>query len=68
MATIAQLVGGLEILQEFNPGGIVSAEHDVIYAHGPDPDEDKISKKDKRKLKNLGWYWDEKFQCWAHFT
>lgn len=68
MATIDQLVGGLEIFRRFDPSGSVSTERGVIYVPGPSPDTDKISKKDKRLLENLGWYWDAKLQCWARNT
>lgn len=61
---------GLEILLALHrPGRAanVSAEHDVIYASGPPPDEipgDVL----KKLTDELHWHWDESLDSWVKYT
>jgi hypothetical protein len=66
MATMKQMAAGLTILMKYDPEGSCSAEHDILYA-GPD-EQGKVSEEDQKKLEDLGWHWDEQFDCWARFT
>lgn len=65
MATADKIVDGLRILIAGSSRVDVSAEHDVIYAGGPTT---TVNTEDRLELERLGWYWDEQFGCWAHFT
>lgn len=65
MASISDVMGGLEILRKYaTPDDDMAAEHDVIYA----PGGRKVSKEDRAALEKLGWFWDDEFHCWARFT
>ena len=66
MATCQQLIEGLTILEKYGGDDDCAAEHDIIYA-GSTP-ADKMSKEDAKRLDELGWHWDDEFDCWARFT
>ena len=58
---------GLEILLKYNcKDKDFSAEHDQVWAGGPEPSE--LSAEDSAALDGLGWFWDEEFECWSHFA
>ncbi len=61
---ILQLIDGLTILAKYEPGGNVEPGHDVIC--GPGPENPKPE--DKTRLDELGWHWDEEYDCWTAFT
>lgn len=78
MASIAQVVEGLEILAKTAsvPRGLAEkgetdrrtahiggANHDIIW--GPDADP---SDEDKARLEELGWHFDQESDCWARFV
>ena len=56
---------GLGILLKYikEPHPNISADHDVIYAAGPAPDEG-VNEVDLAELEKLGWRWDESVDCW----
>jgi hypothetical protein len=67
---IQKVIQGLTILAKY--GDHVAADHDQIWA-GPDvsgvlPDEDKITKEDKKQLKKLGWFVDPEAGIWSKFV
>ena len=59
------LYEGLGVLLKYGDDE-VAVEHDVIYA-GPNNLE-KVSVEDQIKLKELGWYWSEDYDCWEYFV
>lgn len=65
MATIAQVIEGLVIIGKYEKGD-VAADHDVIWA-GSGP-ETKVLKEDRDKLRDLGWFYDKKFEGWKKFV
>lgn len=71
MPTMLEVIEGLMILSRYcdaDDHGSVSAEHDILYA-GPDNfNPGAMSKKDRRRLKELGWHVDSEFDCWARFV
>ena len=69
MATLKEVRDGLNILSKYLSKGeesYVTAQHDILFA-GPGLDGG-ISDEDKKKLEDLGWHFDEEFDCWARFT
>ncbi len=64
---MSQIKDGIEILLKYGDGS-TAAEHDEIYA-GPDGKMvADISDEDCKALEILGWFWDERYDCWRHFT
>lgn len=63
MDRASKVITGLVIMNKYD-GVEISAEHDIIYA-GPDED---MSKEDVKELEQLGWFFDEEYECWAHFV
>ncbi len=64
-----EIYEGLGILLKYKPQGADSscaAEHDIIYASGPPPEE--LDPEDKKKLEKLHWVWEEGFDSWIKFT
>lgn len=59
------LIRGLQILQRYNPKASVAAAHEILYA-GPG-ESTEISDVDAKELKELGWFFEEEFNCWARF-
>lgn len=55
---------GLSILLKYVPEGSCCAEHDVLYAEGPQ----EVSPDDRDRLLSLGWRWDVNAGSWARFT
>jgi hypothetical protein len=68
MATLNQVIKGLEILVKYSGDGShsICAEHDIIYA-GPDVKED-LRDEDRKALEELGWHWAEDADSWARFV
>lgn len=67
MATIADVVDGLNILRKYWPNSDVSAEHDVLYAGG---DQAKVQMQpgDLELLEKLHWRYNSTFDCWQRYT
>ena len=74
MASIRQIVEGLEILAEsalpMKGSGdtgkdvqIGGAEHDVIFG----PEIGHLKEGQVKRLLQLGWHFDDECQCWARF-
>lgn len=57
---------GLSILLKYNPDGDTAADHDIIYAASIPMKN--IAADDLKQLDDLGWFWDQQYECWAHFT
>lgn len=66
MADAKKIIAGLDIMQKHGLEVEVDAQHDVLYA-GPGIDGE-LTDEDKKKLEELGWHWDEEFDCWSIFT
>lgn len=66
MASGVQIRDGLTVMLRYDPDFWAHAEHDVFY--GSDTPAEKMSAEDVAKLDELHWFWDEKFDCWQHFT
>lgn len=65
MATVDGIIEGLQIFKKY--GNVdTAAEHDIFYA-GP-PYGIEVSKEDKNKLDELGWFIDSETDSWATFT
>lgn len=58
MGSVNTIIEGLQILKKYSEDIDIAAEHDVFYA-GFDNDIETVSKEDKEKLDNLGWWKDE---------
>jgi hypothetical protein len=78
MASVAQVVEGLEILSKTAtvPPGLAEtgetdtrtahlggAEHDILYGPQADP-----SLEDRQRLAELGWHYDVEVDGWARFV
>ncbi len=57
---------GLAVLVKYDPNGYFAAEHDEIFAGGPEPI--RITEEDLATLKKLGWSWDESLPAWHKFV
>lgn len=66
MSTIQNFADGLAILAKYNPSAEVCAEHDEIWAGGPHPGN--TLPKDRKRLEELGFTWDEDTDSWHKFT
>lgn len=66
MADAKKIIEGLSIMQKHGLSVEVDAQHDVLYA-GPGIDGE-LTDEEQKKLEELGWHWDEEFDCWAIFT
>jgi len=78
MASVKQLVDGLEILAKTAsvPAGLAEqgvtdvreaeingASHDVVCGPDADPDESQVV-----RLEELGWHFDDEYDCWSLFV
>jgi len=69
MASQHDIAQGLTILNGYKPDGVTwncDAQHDVLHATGPRPED--LSEAHKGELGKLGWRWDETLESWSTFT
>lgn len=66
MTAGVKVLEGLKILLKYRPRSDVAAEHEAIYAGGPQPDQ--LTEDDRIELTNLGWAYDVKLTSWRKFT
>lgn len=67
MATRKEIIDGLTILERYpERHPCVAAEHDVVYADGPAPED--LKPEDAVAIEALRFFWDNDFRCWAHFV
>jgi hypothetical protein len=69
MASQQNLTSGLTILNGYKPDGVTwncDAQHDVLHATGPRPED--LSEAHKGELASLGFRWDSELECWSVFT
>ena len=66
MAGAVKIIEGLKILLKYYPNAEVDAQHDVLLAGGPKPDQ--IKDEDRQELKNLGWSYSISEESWRRFT
>lgn len=66
MATVREITAGLLILTDYDTDGLesrkISVDHDVIYG----PGGQQVSEADAVMLSQLGWFWREEVESWAH--
>lgn len=62
-----QILEGLLILKDYAGDDEVAAEHDQIW-FGTTEKPDEMNDEDVKKLKELGFYWDDEFECWSYLT
>jgi hypothetical protein len=72
MASLNAVIEGLEILAKYCEKGRdsheISASHDVIYAGPACEGEGSIPEPDRKRLDELGWFYDKQTDCWARFV
>lgn len=71
MATFNSILKGLEIFAKYGDDDcLVSATHDLIYVglDGLEESNHILSEEDRKKLKDLGWHWEENVCSWAIFV
>ena len=63
------ILAGLQIISKYSPKGSFSSAHDQIWAgEGYDKDVTNMSVGDRKRMElDLGWFVDEKYNCWSHF-
>jgi len=69
MSSFQQIVQGLQIFETYLDAknkGDISAEHDEIYVSGVH--WDAVGGDDRKKLKAMGWSWDDSFNAWHRFV
>jgi hypothetical protein len=70
MATPNEIIEGLQILGKYDPKGLekgsINAEHDIIYAF-PNVGND-LFPDDVKRMRELGWHFDEDTESWARFV
>ena len=57
---------GLEIIFKYEPDADFDAAHDQIFVGGEESTE-KMNKKDKETMGELGWFIEDEYGCWSHF-
>jgi hypothetical protein len=45
----------------------IAAEHDELFADGPEPTDEAWTEDELRRLLTLGWFWDDEVDSWATF-
>jgi len=63
LSKLEQVLYGLEIFKKYNELE-VSVDEYTIYG-GYSGSDTEMSDDDIEKLKNLGWFYDDPFECWA---
>ena len=78
MASVAQVVEGLEILAktasvpirlaekgetDTRTAHLGGADHDILWGPEEDPSDE-----DKKRLDELGWHFDSESECWSRFV
>lgn len=69
MGEIKRILDGLEILIKYYPSADTAFEHDQMWVYNW-REEVEVSKEDKQKLDNLGWFIDDDEDnegTWSHF-
>ena len=66
MATINNVIAGLQVFAKYGGEEHIYAEHDVIYAKPPDGVT--LTPEDEKTLKNVGWLFYETLDSWGVFT
>jgi len=61
-----RVLAGLTILSKYTPDGSMAAEHDEIYADGPEPKD--LQAGDAELLEENGWSYKEEFSSWHKFV
>lgn len=61
-----ELRDGLTIMLKYG-NGYVSADHDVIFAGPEAVVAGDINPADMKRLSELDWVWDSKYECFRHY-
>jgi hypothetical protein len=65
MATINEVLGGLQILAKYNgEKHDICAAHDIIYAGAGV----EVTPEEAVELDKLGWFFEKEFESWARFV
>jgi hypothetical protein len=68
MATYREIIQGFQIQMGLEEKGsethIGGAEHDVIFGSNRRIEDESLV----QRLGELGWFWSEEHNCWAHFV
>lgn len=67
MANVNDIIEGLTILAKHDPHGLdanVAADHDIIFG----PGKKDVPEDDRKRLEQLGWFWDKEYDCWAMYV
>jgi hypothetical protein len=67
MATTTQILRGLEIIEKYEPGTDVSADHDQIWA-GSQNLLFQMTEEEAETMCAMGWLIDEEMGCWTILT
>lgn len=67
MRKIDKIIEGLQIFAKHKEA-LVEAQHDAIYAGPVGSGVGEISSDDEKRLKELGWFFDDSVDSWATFT
>lgn len=66
MSGIEQVIEGLKIFAKYD--GMISAEHDIIYASPRRTSNETISQEDQDKLAELDWKFNDGLEAWYYFV
>jgi hypothetical protein len=66
MATINNVIAGLQVFAKYGGEEYICAEHDVIYAQPPDGVT--LTPEDEKTLTDAGWIFHKTLDSWGVFT
>ena len=61
------ILQGLLIFNKYEPDGYFSAEHDEVMC-GSTKTKENATEEELKQLEDLGWRWQEEYECYACFT
>lgn len=67
MRKIDKIIEGLQIFAKYDEA-LVEAQHDTLYAGPVGASAGEILGADEKRLKELGWFFDDSVDSWATFT
>jgi hypothetical protein len=68
---LADFIKGLQLIQSVDPTASTSAEHDIIYITSQNENlktKEGWTENIRDQLGNLGFCWDDEYDCWYYFT
>lgn len=64
---LEKILEGLKIIHKYEPNTMVGCEHEVIYAGTRVSVEDMTEEEKTRMQIQLGWQWNDEFDCWERY-